>query len=193
MNNLESEIHFCTSFSYSVFLVREQISWRIPPFFWNVSLCRLASGSRRFERTRHQLRNFGNHFLSYVSEPRLRACESLRTSKETGAPVVGDVKLQQVQDGSCRGNMRTDFLKVNRHSSAFFTAVVLSVVHTGVTVVSSDISSGFVSSKRKVFVEQTVCTHVSNCCDTDVGSRFTEDRLGRGEGGGGALSCLFIL
>jgi len=36
---------------------------------------------------------------------------------------------------------------------------VLSVVHTGVTLVSSDISSGFASSKRKVFVEQTVCTH----------------------------------
>ena len=36
---------------------------------------------------------------------------------------------------------------------------MLSVVHTGVTLVSSDISSGFASSKRKVFVEQTVCTH----------------------------------
>jgi hypothetical protein len=40
-------------------------------------------------------------------------------------------------------------------------AVMLSVVHTGLTVVSSDISSGFTSSKRKVFVEQTVCTHFS--------------------------------
>lgn len=55
---------------------------------------------------------------------------------------------------------------------------MLSVVHTGVTLVSCDISSGFASSKRKVFVEQTVYTHVSNCYDTDVGSRFTEDRLG---------------
>ena len=131
----------------------------------------------------HQIRNFGNHLPSVAaSRTRLNCCESLKKSKatefhgwgcETAAGARWELSRTHAQWGP---ESKLTFLCILK----LFERSCSTERGSHCLVSSSDNSVDLLCWKRlkSPFTKQLIFTHISSCCDIDVGDRFTRGRWG---------------